>query len=327
MVPRCSLRTSPLTRAAGSPLETSTDSQLPLTRNLELFCFLLSVLPPHFGSAIAQERGPLPFASSVMGHDDQPKLMVQSQEPEDQEWFLHSLIEKQSTSSENVLMSILDADYKRVKHRDKAFGNTLLHHAMQHRASDELVEYLIEEWPEAAMETQDPANDHASATAKPNYSWLPLHLGAMSGAPVSTMKLVLDAYPEAARKRDSLDQSTPLHLCIRRETNEAVLQLLLDAYPEGAEVLASNNELPLHKAIAQASPSVVKILLKAFPRGVKQRTFPLDQMTPLEMAKERLKYCKVGTPEQAQQIIDDVLQTKKEVDANFKEFVKTMKTG
>ena len=58
-------------------------------------------------------------------------------------------------------------------------------------------------------------------------------------------------------------------------------------------------ELPLHKAIAKSTPSVVKMLLKAYPRGVKQRTFPLDRMTPLEMAKERLKDGKIGTSEQA----------------------------
>ena len=60
-----------------------------------------------------------------------------------------------------------------------------------------------------------------------------------------------------------------------------------------------NQELPLHKAIAKSPPSVVKTLLAAFPRGVKQRSFPLDRMTPLEMAKERLKDGKIGTAEQA----------------------------
>ncbi|KAL1524922.1 hypothetical protein AB1Y20_019799 [Prymnesium parvum] len=262
-----------------------------------------------------------------MGYYGPPKLKVESKEPEDQEWFLHSLIEKKSTASDNheaVLMSILDADYKKVKHRDKAFGNTLLHHAMQHGASEELVEYLLEEWPDAAKEIQDPANDHVSATAKPNYRWYPLHLGAISGAPLATMKMVLEAYPEAAQKADTLDGSLPLHLCIGRHTDAAVLQLLLEAYPKGAEALTANKELALHKAIARAKPAVVKALLQAFPRGVKLRTYPLDQMTPLEMARDRLKYCKVGTPEEAQEILDAVQETKKKVDADFKAYVKTI---
>jgi len=262
-----------------------------------------------------------------MGYGE-PKLKVPSQEPEDQEWYLHSLIEQESTREDNYeqqLMDIIATDYKMAKHLDKAYGNTLLHHAMQHRASETLVDFLLEEWPEAAQEIQDPCNDHAGSTAKPNYSWLPLHLGAMAGASVETMKLVLDAYPEAAEKADTLDQSLPLHMCISRRTDEAVLQLLLEAFPKGAEHLAGNQELPLHKAIAKAKPSVVKALLQAFPRGVKQRTFPLDQMTPLDMAKERLKEGKVGTPEQAQEILDAVVATKKQVDADFKDFVKTMK--
>lgn len=256
------------------------------------------------------------------------QLKVASKEPEDQDWYLHSLIEKGVTATDNheaILMSILEADYKRVKNRDKASGNTLLHHAMKHSASEELVDFLLEEWPEAAMEIQDPANDDDSPTAKPNYSWLPLHIGAMSGAPASTMAMVLEAYPEAVEKPDTLEQSLPLHLCLREDTDEAVIQLLLNAYPKGAEALAGNKELALHLAVRKSKPSVVKLLLKAFPRGVKQRTFPLDQMTPLELARERLQYCKVGTPEEAQEIVDAIVETKKQVDAEFKEMVKTMK--
>lgn len=254
------------------------------------------------------------------------KTRVPSEEPEDQEWYLHSLIEaaagKNGTNEEEQLMLILEADYKKVRHRDKAFGNTLLHHAMQHRSSAGLVDFLLEEWPEAAEQIQDPSNDHIGPTAKPNYTWYPLHIGAMSGAPAETMQMVLEAWPEAAQKPDTLDTSLPLHLCIGRETDEAVLRLLLEAYPKGAETLAGNQELPLHKAVAKASPAVVKALLAAFPRGVKQRTFPLDNWTPLEMAKERLKDGKVGTAAQAQEIIDAIAETKAAVDAEFKQYVK-----
>jgi len=253
-----------------------------------------------------------------------PPLKVKSEEPEDQEWYLHSLIEE-GGADEAILMLIIETHYKQAKHRDKAYGNTLLHHAMQHRSSAKLVDFLLEEWPEATMEVQDPANDHVGPTAKPNYHWLPLHLGAMAGASFECMQMVLEEWPDAASKPDTLDQSMPIHLCVCRNTDERVLRLLIDAYPKGCEHLAGNMELPLHKAIAKAKPSVVKMLVEAFPRGVKQRTYPLDRMTPIEMAKERLKEGKIGTPEQAQEIIDLVTAAKKEVDADFKEYVKTMK--
>ena len=41
---------------------------------------------------------------------------------EDQEWYLHSLIEKGITSEDNneaTLLCILEEDYKKIKHRDK----------------------------------------------------------------------------------------------------------------------------------------------------------------------------------------------------------------
>ena len=128
--------------------------------------------------------------------------------------------------------------------------------------------------PHAPRRTPQPANDHIGPTAKPNYQWMPLHVGAMAGAPVGTMKMVLEAYPEAASKVDTLDGSLPLHMCISRETDEAVLELLINAYPKGAQTLAANKELPLHKAIAKATPSVVRRLLDAFPRGASRRATP-----------------------------------------------------
>lgn len=266
------------------------------------------------------------------------KLKVASKEDEDQDWFLHSLIEKTTTKQENYeeqLMIILTEDYKMVKHRDRSFGNTLLHHAMQCRASPELVDFLLEEWPEAAKEYQDPSNDHVGPTAKPNYHWMPLHLGAISGAPVETMRMVLEAYPLAAQAADTLDQSLPLHLCIGREVDMDVLELLLTAYPEGAAKLAGNMETPLYKAVAKSKPPVVKRLLEAFPRAVKQKTFPLDNFYPLDMAKERLKMAQKGkfdsriaascTVAEAEEILAMIVETKKEVQADFKEYVKYMK--
>lgn len=255
-----------------------------------------------------------------MGYGE-PKLKVPSQEPEDQEWYLHSLIEQKD---DEVLLAILDNDYQLVKKRDKAFGNTLLHHAMQNKSSLKLVDYLLEEWPEACQTIQDPSNDHVGPTAKPNYNWLPLHIACMSGADVTVVKRLLATYAEGAKKQDTLESSLPLHLAIKKDTDEAVLAALLEAYPEGASILANNQELALHKAIAKAKPSVVKMLLAAFPRGTKQRTFPLDRWTPLEQAKERLKDGKVGTAEEAQEIIDAIAATKKQVDADFKLFVKSM---
>jgi len=195
---------------------------------------------------------------------------------------------------------------------------------MQNKSSLELVNFLLEEWPEACKEIQDPANDHAGPTAKPNYQWTPLHLACMSGVEVAIVKRLLETYPEAAKKADTLEQSLPLHLCIKADTDEAVLAALLEAHPDGASTFAGNAELPLHKAIAIATPSVVKTLLKAFPRGVKQRTFPLDRWTPLEQAKERLKDGKVGTPAENQEIIDAIEATKKTVDADFKQMVASM---
>jgi len=267
------------------------------------------------------QADPHSVSLGFMGYYGAPKLKVESTEPEDQEWYLHSLIEHHEDSK---LLAILDADYQIVKKRDKAFGNTLLHHAAQHKSSLKVIDYLLEEWPEACQTIQDPANDHPGPTAKPNYHWLPLHIACMSGADATVVKRLLDTYPDAAKKADTLESSLPLHLCICRTTDEAVLALLLEAYPEGASVLGSNMDLPLHRAITLSTPSVVKTLLKAFPRGVKQRTFPLDRLTPLEQAKERQMDAKVGTPQESQEIIDAIISTKTQVDAEFKSLVASM---
>ena len=49
-----------------------------------------------------------------------------------------------------------------------------------------------------------PSNDHVGPTAKPNYNWFPLHLACMSSCAVVAVKRLLETYPEAAKKADTL---------------------------------------------------------------------------------------------------------------------------
>ena len=79
--------------------------------------------------------------------------------------------------------------------------------------------------------------------------------------------------------------------------------------------MVANSELALHKAVRHCPLPVVAKVLAAFPRAVKQRSYPLDNMTPLELARER------GDA----QIVEVVLAAKKAVDADFKAYVANLK--
>ena len=105
---------------------------------------------------------------------------------------------------------------------------------------------------------------------------LPLHLCIGRDTNEEVLQLLLDAFPEGATHTAEVIKSiasanlvmlltrlpkTLLHpsCCVDPERRLATLCV--------SKPFGQNDELPLHKAVASAKPSVVKTLLKAFPRG------------------------------------------------------------
>ncbi len=99
---------------------------------------------------------------------------------------------------------------------------------------------------------------------------LPLHSLSGAGAPLHTIKMLLEIYPEAAKARCSKGY-LPIfyHLALTKSPSEEIVSALLEAYPGAAAVAAPNNQLPIHLACQATgvSEKIFVMLLLAHPKG------------------------------------------------------------
>jgi len=97
---------------------------------------------------------------------------------------------------------------------------------------------------------------------------LPLHAACHYCASYDVIKLLLDAYPEAAKVQNyRLD--LPLHLALTLKAPSDAIKILLEAYPEGPKIQNMDGILPLHFACERSTTDVAFMLLEAYPDGAK----------------------------------------------------------
>ena len=153
------------------------------------------------------------------------------------------------------------------------WGMLPLHEALSSRAPLQVIQALIDAYPEGAR------------AASLGGGRLPLHRAAMHQAPVEVVQALMDAYPEGAQMADSGGR-LPLHWAAEMQAPVEVVFALLDAYPEGARTAGNGGRLPLHGAggTPDSKVEVVQALLNAYPEGV--RTQDNDGWLPLHLAAE-----------------------------------------
>jgi hypothetical protein len=87
--------------------------------------------------------------------------------------------------------------------------------------------------------------------------------------PVALIEGILQLAPNTVKSkcRDGYLPLT-LHAACHKKASYGIIKLLLDAYPKAAKVLNCKKEFPLHLALKLEAPSaVIKILLEACPKG------------------------------------------------------------
>jgi len=126
-------------------------------------------------------------------------------------------------------------------------GNLPLHSAASFRAPVEVIEGLLEAYPEAASITN-------------NYGNLALHFTAWKKGPLDCMKLLLQVFPEGAAQKNN-HGNLPLHYAAHYNAPIEVVEALYHAYPEGARQKNNDSNTPLDLAVADgASNNVVALL-------------------------------------------------------------------
>ncbi|KAK1747141.1 serine/threonine-protein kinase [Skeletonema marinoi] len=148
--------------------------------------------------------------------------------------------------------------------------------------TDDEVLALLAAYPQAAEDKQDDLNDSdnnpdaESETLQEGdpllLSPLPLHYAIIEMRPQKVLKALLDAYPDAAKKKNPQTRNLPLHDALedalKRPEAEEVILLLLNAYPQAAKEKMKDGRLPIEVcAKNKASEGLMLALYKANPKS------------------------------------------------------------
>jgi len=100
-----------------------------------------------------------------------------------------------------------------------------------------------------------------------NTQFLPLHQACSSNAPKELIIHLLEAYPKAAKTRDSYYRRLPVHYACLKHEPEEVIRALDSQYPKGPMEPDLMGRIPLHYAIFEEETAVIEALIVEFPRG------------------------------------------------------------
>lgn len=99
---------------------------------------------------------------------------------------------------------------------------------------------------------------------------LPLHTACLSKSPIVLVKKILEAYPDAVRKRAG-NTKYPIHLACESGADPAVISLLLESWPESLYACDGQGNIPLTNLV-RSSPfchnkvEAMKLFLSAFEK-------------------------------------------------------------
>jgi len=159
-----------------------------------------------------------------------------------------------------VIQTLLEAWPDSVRELDDQ-GFLPLHYACNNNgAEDDVIQYLVRACPDAC---HIPVKSH---------DILPLHLVLRSSTTrlLETIRLLLEAGPDAVRKPDSRGL-LPLHYACERGGTHDVIQFLIEQWPLSLSTKTKDGNLPLHFALLnnkKLSLETIQLLVQACPAAV-----------------------------------------------------------
>ena len=194
---------------------------------------------------------------------------------------------------DGVIAALLDADKDCAKDKNSQ-GNLPLHHALLSTGPATRVNH-----PDVREigRVRKILRAYPGAIEQPGqFGWLPLHFALASACHAETVRLVLRAHPDAARKliidadggaggmqlNDPSEAITALHLAVERG-DPGIVKDIVAAAPAMATHLNAEVGLPLHHAVHCKAPlPVIRETVAAFPEGT--RVANADGRIPLHVA-------------------------------------------
>lgn len=114
-------------------------------------------------------------------------------------------------------------------------GNLPLHEVCKQQPPLEVVDFLLELYPDAAK-------------TPGKYGYLPLHYACSTNCSADVVARLIEVHPAATRCRDELDDALPIHLAAQWGASEDVMMEILTAHPEGSVMRDAAGRTPLDHA-------------------------------------------------------------------------------
>lgn len=110
---------------------------------------------------------------------------------------------------------------------------------------------------------------------------MPLHVAIENGASEGIVRMLFEAYPDAAKAVIGCRRELALHAALKGQASESIIRMLFDSHPIAVKKKTKMGRLPLHLAIEDgASEGVVRMLFDAYPDAIKEVIEEEDDLLP-----------------------------------------------
>lgn len=158
-----------------------------------------------------------------------------------------------------VVDKLLGSFVKAIRVTETAYHRTPLHVSCMNRAHPDIVETLLQHYPEAAKIRDDMKR-------------LPIHYAIANGSSMSTIELLLNEFPDSCKVADHRGW-LPLHVACGVRAPVRVVKLVFSLYPLANSTPDEEGFVPLSLAKEKgARPEVMSLLNKAIESEFKNRS-------------------------------------------------------
>lgn len=135
-----------------------------------------------------------------------------------------------------LILALLNIYPEGILKTETGYRRNCLHIALKAYASDAIISYLIQQYPEACSQ-QD------------KLGRLPLHYAISNNHDISIIREILYVYPAAVKSWDNMGWG-PLHVACQTFSSKELIELLLSLYPEAVLMVTQKGSTPRDVALS-----------------------------------------------------------------------------
>eukprot|EP00956_Cyclotella_meneghiniana_P030801 scaffold78695_cov23-Cyclotella_meneghiniana.AAC.2 len=196
---------------------------------------------------------------------------------------LHVLLDNENVGAMfGIVKYLVESEPMSLRWKDMFREQLPLHTACMNQSNTkEIIQYLVDRWPEALQEGNVILGAYPDGAIQANcFGFYPIHYAAGNESmSVEFIEILINAGPESVRQVES-DGSLPFHLACSCGHID-IVKYLYGLYPDSIRTINLDNELPLHSACWNIDPEVLKYVFGLYPEAIHLRA---ERGLPIHLA-------------------------------------------